>query len=125
MNLLFLGTEADKPYLPRLKPLLSDSVCFINLNPISTWAEVKIYCEKKDITGIISTSQTLLKKLTYLEKGNPSLDDYAGSLFYRDGIEILFIDPLDHLIAVPYGKFLTAHFITKFTAPQKHVWNFF
>lgn len=117
MNLLFLGTHEDKVFLPRLKPLVSNAVVFVNLEPIMTWAQVATYCKSRDITGIISTSLTLLKKLTFLESGSPSIDNYAGSLFVRDGIEILFIDPLAHLITVPYGKFLTSHFITKFTKP--------
>lgn len=116
-KLLFLGTQQDQVYLPRLKPLVSNLPVTINLQPITTWAEVKVFCQKREITGIISTSLTLLKKLTQLENANPSIDNYAGSLFSRDGIEILFIDPLDHLITVPYGKYLTARFITKLTKP--------
>jgi DNA polymerase I-like protein with 3'-5' exonuclease and polymerase domains len=120
-TLLFLGTEQDKVYLPRLKPMLGTMHTYFHLSPISTWAEVLMVCKKKNITGIISTSQVLLKKLTYLEKSNPSIDNYAGSLFVRDGIEVVFIDPLEHLITVPYGKFLISRFISKLTSPENWV----
>ncbi len=118
-HLLFLGTHEDVPYLPRLKPLVGGASVAISTAAISTWVEVKILCEKKGITGIISTSLTLLKKLTFLENQSPSIDNYAGSLFKRDGIEILFVDPLPQLVSVSYGSFVTGHYISKLVDPGR------
>lgn len=94
---------------------------YLHLAPITLWSEVLMQVQNKKCTAVISTSSALLKKLTYLENNNPSLDNYAGSLFVRDGIEVLFIDPLKQLITVPYGKFLTKHFISKLLSPTSWI----
>lgn len=118
-NFLFLGTEEDKPFLPRLKPCMKGKTTFVDLNPVSTVAEVEIYCKnpKRNITGVLSTSQALLSKFT--DKKNPSLDSYAGSYFKRNGIEYVFINPLEHSVTVPYGTFLLERFASKLVAPEK------
>lgn len=118
MKILFLGTPEDKSYLAHLKPLVGDATVFLNLREVTTWTEALMQCKAKGATAIISTSLALLKRLTFMENSNPSINNYAGSLFKRDGIEILFIDPLKQLITVHYGKFLTGHFIKKLTAPK-------
>lgn len=121
MKLFFLGTAEDASYLPRLKACVGSAQVAYSLEPISTWIEVKKHCESKGITQIFSTSTALLKILLHRqnEKKNPSLDNYAGSIFLRDGFEILFINPLPHLIKVSYGTFLTRHYLTKFTSPNE------
>lgn len=118
-TLLFLGTEYDTTFLPRLKILVGTATVFVSLNPIQTIAEVILYCKKRNITGIITTNTTLLAKLLYREgnRKQPSLDAYAGSYFKRDGIEIVFINPLEQLVSVPYGSFLAHRFISKLTEP--------
>jgi DNA polymerase I-like protein with 3'-5' exonuclease and polymerase domains len=45
----------------------------------------------------------------------PSINDYAGSMFKRDGLEIVFIDPLKQLISVPHGPFVARRYISKLT----------
>jgi len=117
--LLFLGNAEDQPYLPRLKPLVGAATVFVNLAPILTWAEVKLYCTKKNITGVLSTSRKLLEILSGDSKA--SLDSYAGSYFLRDGIEVIFLDPLPQLISLPYGSFVTRRYISKLAAPE--LWN--
>lgn len=122
-NLLFLGTHADKPYLPRLKPLIGTSRVALKLDSVSTWKEVEILCKSKGITGIISTSPSLLSRVVLAPstRKQPSISNYAGSYFKRDGIEIVFIDPLEQLVTVPYGSFVAARFISKLVAPEKWV----
>jgi DNA polymerase I-like protein with 3'-5' exonuclease and polymerase domains len=119
MNLLFLGTFDDKPYLPRLKSLVGIHTCFVVTENITTWAEVATYCHKRQITGIFSTSTTLLKKLTHKEK--VSLSNFAGSYFKRDGIEVVFVNPLDWLLKVNYGKFILSRYLSKLTSPESWV----
>jgi DNA polymerase I-like protein with 3'-5' exonuclease and polymerase domains len=117
-NLLFLGTEDDREHLPRLKPFLKGKRMFIDLRPVTTFAEVEIYARhpNRQITGVLTTSPSLLKKFT--GKENPSLDAYAGSYFTRGGIEYVFCDPLEHCVTVPYGKFLIERWTSKLVSPE-------
>lgn len=119
-KLFFLGTSEDQPYLQRLKPLVGTASVSYSLTPVTTWTEVKKHCEAKGVTKIFSTSIPLLKILLMRqsEKKNPSLDNYAGSIFKRDGYEILFVNPLSHIIKVAYGSFLLKHYLSKFLTPK-------
>lgn len=119
-NLLFLGTSEDKPYLSALKDCIGAATCRVLIQKVETISEIIMYCSKHSITGIFSTSPELLARL--LEKQNdkkkPSLDNYAGSLFKHQGVEIVFISPLKQFHTVPYGKFLTQRYLSKLTAPE-------
>ncbi len=129
MKLLFLGTAEDGPdntgrggYLHKLKPLLGvGNSCRVLLTPASTWAEIRMYCQKYEITGVICTQAGLIERLSGDDyKGKlPSLDNYAGSLFTRDGIDVVFVHPLAHTITVPFGTFLLQRYISKVTNPAK------
>lgn len=114
--LRFMGNQEDVPYLPRLKALVGGATVFVTVNPILTWAEVSLYCKKNNITGIISTNRKLLELLS----GDPkaTLNDYAGSYFKRDDIEVVFLDPLPQLVSVPYGAFITRRYISKLATPD-------
>ena len=84
-------------------------------------SHLEMYCAKRGITKVVSTNTTILSKL--LErmgnfKSTPSLSDYAGSVFSYGEIEIVFINPLKQLLSVPYGKFVTARYISKLCAPN-------
>lgn len=120
LKLFFLGTAEDQAYLQRLKPLVGVAQVAYSLESISTWREVQAHCEKKGITRIFTTSQKLLQILLYRqqEKKLPSLDSYAGSLFKRDGYEILIINPLSHILKVQHGAFILSHYLTKLTKPE-------
>lgn len=133
-NLLFLGcdkypkkddededwspNEGDKPYLPYLKPYIGGKKVFVDLKPITTITEVEMYCRDpvRNITGVLSTSLPLLRKLTGRDK--VSLDNYAGSYFKRNGIEYVFLDPLKQAVTVPYGKFLLKRYVSKLVSPE-------
>lgn len=118
-TLLFLGTSDDKPYLPRLKSCVGTATVYVITEPITTLTEVLLYCKRKGVTGVVSTSQVLLQKIT--QEPKPSINDYAGSFFHRDGIDFVFIDPLAHLVKVQYGKFLTTRTISKLIAPNNWI----
>jgi len=123
-RLLFLGTPEDQSYLPYLKPLVGGKPAKVLLNEPSTLAEVYIYCRSVGITGVISTSPKYLKLLVNdlsgntLSVKNPSIDNYQGSLFKRDGLEIVFTAPLKQLVTVPYGKHIAQRFISKLISPD-------
>lgn len=116
MNLLFLGTPADKPYLPRLKSVVGIHTCWVKIENPTTWTEIAIYCKSKGITGIFSTNEALLRKLSF--KDSPKISDHAGSFYKRDGIEVVFVNPLDWLIKVNYGNFLIKHHLSKITCTE-------
>ena len=119
--LLFLGTEEDKGYAPQLKPLVSAATVFTVWQPVSTLAEIVLYCRKRNITGVISTQIPILLKLLTAagnHKKSASLDDYQGSYFNHQGIEFVFINPLKQLLTVSYGKFIARRFISKLSAPS-------
>lgn len=118
MKLAVIHTSEDTSYLPRLKRLCGGaSVGFKCMDQISTWFEVAHIAKKAGCSGIITTSQQLLAKLT----GDPkaSVNDYAGSYFKRDELEVVIVDPLKQLFTVPYGEFLTARTISKLTTPDR------
>jgi len=121
MNLLFLGTELDKPYLHKLKPIIGvGNPCKLILQKATTLIEITTYCKKHGITGVICTQPQLIQKLTGEDYGKklPSLDNYAGSLFDKEGITWVFVHPLAHTISVPFGGFLLHRYISKLTAPD-------
>lgn len=120
-NALFLGTPDDKPFLPYLKGMFNGLTTYINLEPIELLTHLEMYCSKKGITRVVSTNTNILSRLLY-NLGNsvaePSLSNYAGSLFSHKGLEIVFVSPLQQLFSVPYGKFLCERYISKVAAPE-------
>ena len=120
MNLLFLGTEFDKPYLLRLKPIIGvGNHCKVILEKATTLAEITHYCGVHNITGVICTQPQLIEKLTgeaYAK--TPSLDNYAGSYFLHKGTQWVFVHPLAHTQTVPFGSFLLSRYISKLVAPD-------
>jgi DNA polymerase I-like protein with 3'-5' exonuclease and polymerase domains len=113
--LLFLGTSADKPFLPTLKGCVGSAKVFLSTEPIQTLYEVDSYCKKRGITGVITTSSVLLSKLLPQSTSSkaPSIDNFAGSVFTKNGIEYVIVHPLEHTITVPYGKFLLKRYTSK------------
>lgn len=120
-RLLFVGTVADKNYLQRLKPCIGTASCAVILETPTTLHELSVIAKEKNADAIVSTSQTLLTKLVNSPntRKKPSIDNYAGSIFKSNGREILFINPLEQLITVPYGQFITSRYISKLTSPDR------
>jgi len=123
IKILFVGTHEDKSYLQHLKYCVGAATVFIRLEPVTTITEVVMHAKRVGATAVISTSLPLLKKLTYLENENPSIDNYAGSLFHHpdSGLDIVFIDPLRQLVTVPYGRYVTTRYITKLLNPESWI----
>lgn len=121
MKLFFQGTSEDESYLPRLKSHVGSAQVAYSLGPVETWTEVRKLAEKREIKHIFSTSANLLQILLFRqgEKKKPSIDNYAGSIFKRDGYEILFVPPLSHLVKVSHGSFLLRHYLSKFLAENE------
>ena len=120
MRILFVGTHADKAFLPRLKPCIGTASCAVIVETPSTLHELFTVLRAKNAEAIVSTSTTLLNKLVNLpnSRRKPSIDNYAGSVFTINGVEILFINPLEQLVTVSYGQFTTSRYISKLTNPK-------
>lgn len=122
MNLLFYGTQDDISYLGYLKAAIGGTAsCRVITSAVQTIAELEIYCKKAQVNSVITTSTTLLNKLLAKEDARklPSLDAYAGSLFKRNGIEYVFVQPLQHCVTVPYGSFVLKRYVSKFTKQEQ------
>jgi len=120
---LFLGTFEDKPYVPYLKEFFQGTPCFVVCEPVEMLAQLGMYCEKRNIRSVVSTSTTILSKLLDRlgnPRSKPSLADYAGSLFEYNDIEIVFVPPLKQLFTVSYGRFIASRYISKVT--RKDSW---
>lgn len=119
-RLLFVGTAADKQYLPRLKPCIGVASCAVILETPSTLYELSTIANAKNADAIVSTSPQLLSKLVNLpnSRRKPSIDNYAGSVFTSNNREILFINPLEQLVTVSYGQFIASRYISKLTNPD-------
>lgn len=119
--LLFLGTSYDKSFLATLKGCVGSAKVFLSTEPIQTLFEVESYCKKRGITGVITTSPILLQKLLPLSTSSkaPSVDNFAGSLFTKSGIEYVIVHPLEHTLTVPYGKFLLKRYVSKLVYKSK------
>ena len=118
--LLLTGPE-DKEYFPYLKGAFNGLDTFVSTRNIETLAELEIYCEQRGISRVATNQVGVLSKL--LEKignikTNPSLNDYAGSLFTYKSLAIVCIPPLSSLFTVSYGKFLCERYISKIAAPD-------
>lgn len=125
--ILFWGTSFDKVYLPHLKACVGSTTTFIRVDSITTLIEVQMYCDKKKINRVVSSSVDLLKKLLNWDKrAAPSLAAYTGSWFEiasldKEGekIEIVFIPPLKNLVTVPSGVFIAKRVISKLINKDK------
>ena len=115
---------ADKEYLPRLKDSIGSWPVSVFGEKISTRTEILRLAESQKVTQILCSRQDVLEILLN-QSGvkKPSLANYAGSLFsihsekLNKKVEIVFINPLDQLVSVSYGKFLFKRYFSKFTSP--------
>lgn len=127
-RLLLIYSNQDKPYLPRVKDAIGSTACVLFGESITTKREIIHLARRAHTTQILCTRQDILLLLlasTGVKKA--SIDNYAGSLFtLRDEennteIEIVFINPLEQLISVSYGKFLFRRYLSKFTAKSNWI----
>lgn len=124
INLLFVGNSEDKNYSPMLKDMVGLAKVYTRYTDPITLSELTMYCKERNITGVFTTSAAILKKLLEAISSDnirPSVDNYAGSYFYHQGIEYIIIHPLCNFYTVPYQKFLTQRFISKLT--NKKDWH--
>lgn len=112
-----MTTPFDAPFLGAFKGILKGRQCFqIDANPDNAH-EIMYYAQSKNIKYIISTNPIVLNKV--VESGrNESIDNWAGSLFERNGLTYLFINNLKQLYSVNYGRFIIDRFVSKIISPE-------
>lgn len=115
----FQLTPEDKPYQANLKNIIAGRCrASVSYEIAQTSMDAVVRCKKYEHTTpyVVSTDEKLLQLIT--GKSNAKLDDFSGSIINHIGHEHLFIHPLDHLVKVPYGKFLLKRYLSKLTSPD-------
>lgn len=115
-RILFQCSPADRNYLPLLKGVLQGSTVYLDDQNPTTLFEVATAAKAKKVDAVICTNEVLLGKLLDGKKG--TLDDYAGSIVEKYGIEFLILNPVEHLVTVPYGRHLYERYLSKITRPD-------
>lgn len=112
--ILFVLGSQDIQYASRLKPLVGTTpVQAITKSSIISTAEVTTYAKTKGIYRIITSHSDFLKLLSQNPKA--SISNFAGSLFFVEGCEILIIESPQRLIDTAYAPFVFKRYISKFT----------
>lgn len=123
-NILFLGTEFDKPYLSFLKGLLPAGARIMT-KQVHTLAEVNMYCKQHNLQYVFTTQTHLLKKLVPEASSKvETVANYAGSwLVHPDypNITIIIVNPLKQCVTLPYGRFILERYISKVTKPSRWI----
>ena len=139
MNIGLFGTQFDRNYLDRFRPLCGVNSVKISLHPEEYLSSIAAKCKSSDLDAIICTDSTTLVTLLNSQtdfrhpvdkRGNKrklSLDDYAGSCFaipaaklgHTKDVQVLILNPLQHLVTTPEGQFVFKRFVSKITTPEK------
>lgn len=129
MHLLLCTTPDQSNFLPsfgRLTALQGHRISVLLQTP-TTLSEMEYMAKQKGIDAFIIANDHLLEKALngLLDFRKPirdkklTLDDYAGSLIDIKKIPTLVINPPEHLMTVPYGRFVFNRFLAKITQPDK------
>lgn len=119
-SILFQLSPSDNPkLLPFLKPILGGrcTLHLANQNPTAI-LEVVATAKQKGATAVATDNSKLLGLLLGKPGESPSVDDYAGSIIEKFGMEFLIVNPIDQLVSVPYGKFLYERYFNKLIRPE-------
>ncbi len=131
MRLFLTGSYDDTNYLTNLAPLVKGNSVKFKLEDPTMLQEIVQWCKIYEADAVICTNAVSLDKIlnAQLDFSPPNtrkgitLDDYQGSLLsLRVGdrtIPVVVLNPLEHLVKVPYGKFVATRFLSKIIAPEK------
>lgn len=113
--ILLVLAPSDAAFASRLKPLLGTTpATAITKQSITTTSEVTTYAKAKGVYRIVTSHPDFVRLLSQNKKA--SLSNFAGSLFFQEGCEILVIESPQRLIDTPYAPFLFKRHLSKFTA---------
>lgn len=136
-TIALFGTPEDRPYLPKFQELVGAHAIKVRQAPEEYLTSVAAKVKAHGIEAIICTCAdsmvTLLKtqpdfRQPVTAHGRPkklALDDYAGSFFVIPGaklgvehdVQVLILNPLQHLVTTAEGPFVFKRFISKITRP--------
>lgn len=123
MNILFLGTNEDNPYLFKLREAIgAGHKTRVNLTQVQMLSEVTMICKQYGIDSVITTQKSLIPRLASTASSKEqTIDNYAGSLLKdtKSGISYLFVNPLKQCVTLPYGQFMLNRYVSKLVAPSK------
>ena len=137
-TIALFGTPEDRNYLNRFREIVGTFPLKVSLNTEEYLSSIAAKCKANGVTDIICTNaHTMTVLLTALidfrhpvdKRGNKrklSLDDYQGSFFTlskeklgtETDVNVLILNPLDHLVKVPEAPFIFKRFIRKITDPN-------
>lgn len=119
MKLLYVGTELDKPFLPRMKDIMGAHTLAVSTRELQYKTELEQLAAKAGTNKILLSNKKLLAALLgWTKRAEPSLSDYAGSFFTHKDLEIVVVPPAEWLVKVNYGKFLYRRYLSKHTEPD-------
>lgn len=122
MHIHFILTADDQRFLPMLKARMSGKcTASLSFNTPLMASQVAIQFASKGCKSVATTDVVFLNTLLGNPKKKATLDDYAGSIIERHGIEFLILNPLYHLVSVSAGKFLFDRYLRKFLAPEQFI----
>ena len=139
MILGLFGTEADRSYLERFRPIVGTHNLKVQLRSEEYLSSLAAKIRANKIEAVICTCpQTMTMLLgTQIDFRHPvdkrdtkkklKLDDYAGSFFYIDksklgtetDVGVLILNPLQHLVTTAEGPFVFKRFVSKITDPAR------
>jgi DNA polymerase I-like protein with 3'-5' exonuclease and polymerase domains len=139
MIIALFGTPEDRPYLDRFRPIIGTHNVKVNLTDEEYLSSIAAKVKAHGIQAIICTNpKTLIPLLSSQTdfrhpvdkrgtKKRLTLDDYAGSFFSIEAaklgtahdVEVLILNPLQHLVTVPEGQFVAKRFVSKITDPDR------
>lgn len=137
-TIALFGTADDRAYLPKFRELVGTHPLKVSLSPeeylTSIAAKVKAHGIEAIICTDADTMVTLLKSQPDFRRPltangrdkRLSLDDYAGSFFtipaaklgVSHDVQVLILNPLNHLVRTAEGVFVFRRFISKITKPD-------
>ena len=134
MNVSLIINSREDKYVHAFKHNFGAGTARVLTTKIETVTHLRLYCEKNNITAVITSQLGLIKKLSGDDKA--TLDNYEGSLFKvpkthktseiddlanLDYIEVIAVNDLSMIFKKDYQKFLNTRFIKKLTNPSAFV----
>lgn len=119
---LFL-TNFDEPYLQRLRSVCQPLGISASgtMKSVDTISEACMWAQEKGTKFVATTSQSMLNLLLPEVRKGRTLNNYAGSIIEKRGVEFLILNPLEHLFTVAHGKFCFERYLKKFSHPQTFI----
>lgn len=143
MNIGFFGTAEDddrnRTKLRKLQEMLGGHTLKLCLKPMEYFSAFAVLVKKFDLDAVIVTQEGMLKFLceTQADFRHPkhkngkekdlTLNDYHGSFIQIDAVklgrdkplDVLILNPLQHLLTVPAAPKIFKRHISKITNPEK------